>query len=178
MNCTPLHTNCTPLHTNCTPLHCTRASLHITPQELLLLDEPTNHLDLDAVIWLQDHLATSKQTIFFVSHDQAAYRGCTSHDCTAYGWTSHDCHTCRRYATPSHANPSDPNPPHRSHANPSDPDPPHRSHANPSDPNQPHRRSSTTRARTSLQLSHVSCSTTRETTILSKGGTPACRSPI
>ena len=25
---------------------------------LLMLDEPTNHLDLDAVIWLQDHLAS------------------------------------------------------------------------------------------------------------------------
>lgn len=40
--------------------------------ELLLLDEPTNHLDLDACIWLQDHLASSKSksTMLIVSHDQ------------------------------------------------------------------------------------------------------------
>jgi len=37
---------------------------------LLLLDEPTNHLDLDAVIWLQLHLAESKLTCLIVSHDQ------------------------------------------------------------------------------------------------------------
>jgi len=38
--------------------------------DLLLLDEPTNHLDLDAVIWLQLHLAESKLTCLIVSHDQ------------------------------------------------------------------------------------------------------------
>ena len=38
--------------------------------ELLLLDEPTNHLDLNAVIWLQMHLAASKLTLVVVSHDQ------------------------------------------------------------------------------------------------------------
>mmetsp|Transcript_7212 Transcript_7212/g.7306 ORF Transcript_7212/g.7306 Transcript_7212/m.7306 type:complete len:844 (+) Transcript_7212:246-2777(+) len=37
---------------------------------LLLLDEPTNHLDLDAVIWLNDYLATNwKGTLLIVSHD-------------------------------------------------------------------------------------------------------------
>ena len=43
--------------------------LFLRPQ-LLLLDEPTNHLDLDAVIWLQSHLAASKLTLLVVSHDQ------------------------------------------------------------------------------------------------------------
>lgn len=42
----------------------------VSQPELLLLDEPTNHLDLDAVIWLQQHLAESKQTAVIVSHDQ------------------------------------------------------------------------------------------------------------
>ena len=44
--------------------------LFIQP-ELLLLDEPTNHLDLDAVIWLEQHIATMKHTtVVVVSHDQ------------------------------------------------------------------------------------------------------------
>mmetsp|Transcript_44849 Transcript_44849/g.144241 ORF Transcript_44849/g.144241 Transcript_44849/m.144241 type:complete len:601 (+) Transcript_44849:168-1970(+) len=45
------------------------SALFVEP-ELLLLDEPTNHLDLDAVIWLQLHLAESKLTCLIVSHDQ------------------------------------------------------------------------------------------------------------
>ena len=44
-------------------------ALYLEP-ELLLLDEPTNHLDLNAVIWLQMHLAASKLTLVVVSHDQ------------------------------------------------------------------------------------------------------------
>lgn len=37
---------------------------------VLLLDEPTNHLDLNAVLWLEDHLAKSfKGTVLCVSHD-------------------------------------------------------------------------------------------------------------
>ena len=44
-------------------------ALYLQP-ELLLLDEPTNHLDLNAVIWLQMHLAASKLTLVVVSHDQ------------------------------------------------------------------------------------------------------------
>eukprot|EP01063_Lacrimia_lanifica_P027902 TRINITY_DN3982_c0_g1_i1.p1 TRINITY_DN3982_c0_g1~~TRINITY_DN3982_c0_g1_i1.p1 ORF type:complete len:729 (+),score=284.23 TRINITY_DN3982_c0_g1_i1:57-2243(+) len=36
----------------------------------LLLDEPTNHLDLNAVLWLEDHLAKRfKGTALIVSHD-------------------------------------------------------------------------------------------------------------
>ena len=37
---------------------------------LTRLDEPTNHLDIDAVLFLDDHLATKwKGTILTVSHD-------------------------------------------------------------------------------------------------------------
>ena len=36
--------------------------------DLLLLDEPTNHLDLDAVIWLEDYIASVDFTIVVVSH--------------------------------------------------------------------------------------------------------------
>jgi ATP-binding cassette subfamily F protein 2 len=38
--------------------------------EFLLLDEPTNHLDMDAVIWLEEYLASWKKILFFVSHSQ------------------------------------------------------------------------------------------------------------
>jgi ATPase subunit of ABC transporter with duplicated ATPase domains len=43
---------------------------HHKLKALLLLDEPTNHLDLNAVLWLEDHLAKRfKGTVLCVSHD-------------------------------------------------------------------------------------------------------------
>lgn len=38
--------------------------------ELLLLDEPTNHLDFEAILWLEQWLKDSTQTILLVSHDR------------------------------------------------------------------------------------------------------------
>lgn len=47
------------------------AALFMEPG-LLLLDEPTNHLDLDAITWLQRHLADEfPGTVLCVSHDRA-----------------------------------------------------------------------------------------------------------
>jgi ATP-binding cassette, subfamily F, member 3 len=36
--------------------------------DILLLDEPTNHLDLDAVMWLEDYLQKTENTVVVVSH--------------------------------------------------------------------------------------------------------------
>ena len=38
--------------------------------DLLVLDEPTNHLDLDAIAWLEDHLAARTGGLVLVTHDR------------------------------------------------------------------------------------------------------------
>ena len=44
--------------------------MHIRRARLLLLDEPANHLDLDAVLWLEEYMATQwHNTCLIVSHD-------------------------------------------------------------------------------------------------------------
>jgi ATP-binding cassette subfamily F protein 2 len=37
---------------------------------LLLLDEPTNHLDMEAVVWLERHLASFSKILLMISHSQ------------------------------------------------------------------------------------------------------------
>jgi ATP-binding cassette subfamily F protein 3 len=46
------------------------AALFSAP-DLQLHDEPTNHLDLEAVLWLEDFLASYPRTYLMVSHDRA-----------------------------------------------------------------------------------------------------------
>jgi ABC transport system ATP-binding/permease protein len=41
-----------------------------TEGDLLVLDEPTNHLDLDAIAWLEDHLASFRGGLLLVTHDR------------------------------------------------------------------------------------------------------------
>lgn len=38
--------------------------------DILMLDEPTNHLDLDALLWLEEFLASYKKTVLLISHDR------------------------------------------------------------------------------------------------------------
>ncbi len=38
--------------------------------DILLLDEPTNHLDVETILWLEDFLYESKNTVIVVSHDR------------------------------------------------------------------------------------------------------------
>lgn len=45
------------------------AALFLNP-DFLMLDEPTNHLDFEAIIWLENYLATFKNTLIIISHDR------------------------------------------------------------------------------------------------------------
>lgn len=42
----------------------------VTEPDVLLLDEPTNHLDIDAIIWLEQFLASYRSTVIFITHDR------------------------------------------------------------------------------------------------------------
>lgn len=46
------------------------ARVLLADADLLLLDEPTNHLDLDAVLWLQEWLQQTPNTLLLISHDR------------------------------------------------------------------------------------------------------------
>src|SRR5690606_3563236 len=45
--------------------------------DLLLLDEPTNHLDIEAIEWLEGHLAASRAAQVIISHDRTFLRNLT-----------------------------------------------------------------------------------------------------
>ncbi len=41
-----------------------------TPSDIIFLDEPSNDLDLNTLLWLENYIITSPNTILFVSHDE------------------------------------------------------------------------------------------------------------
>ncbi|WP_424926685.1 ABC-F family ATP-binding cassette domain-containing protein [Amaricoccus tamworthensis] len=45
--------------------------------DLLLLDEPTNHMDIEAIFWLEKHLAETATAFVCISHDRAFLRNLT-----------------------------------------------------------------------------------------------------
>jgi ATP-binding cassette subfamily F protein 3 len=46
------------------------ARLLLAEPDVLLLDEPTNHLDLEALLWLEQFLLTSRMAMIIISHDR------------------------------------------------------------------------------------------------------------
>ncbi|MDX9746088.1 MAG: ATP-binding cassette domain-containing protein [Syntrophales bacterium] len=46
----------------------------VTDPDILFLDEPTNHLDIDTILWMEEFLLRSVQTMVFVTHDRALLR--------------------------------------------------------------------------------------------------------
>ncbi|MEP3347774.1 MAG: ATP-binding cassette domain-containing protein [Litoreibacter sp.] len=53
------------------------AKLLAEAPELMLLDEPTNHLDIEAIAWLEGHLASTRAAYILISHDRAFLRALT-----------------------------------------------------------------------------------------------------
>ena len=53
------------------------AQILASDADLLLMDEPTNHLDIEAIAWLEGHLAQTRKAFVLISHDRAFLRNLT-----------------------------------------------------------------------------------------------------
>lgn len=61
------------------------AALLFSQPDILLLDEPSNHLDLEATLWLESFLKTTRATMLLISHERDLLNNVADHICHLQG---------------------------------------------------------------------------------------------
>ncbi|MFC4291793.1 ABC-F family ATP-binding cassette domain-containing protein [Sphingorhabdus arenilitoris] len=61
------------------------AALLFSEPDILLLDEPSNHLDLEATMWLENFLKSTRATMVLISHERDLLNNVVDHICHLEG---------------------------------------------------------------------------------------------